>query len=107
MNSDLNFFRVADPEEPGTPEEFDDSGCTCENPSDQFLVSIEEGSIYLRHKDCGKPPPASWGDWNCLVEMPEFQARVAWTSHPCTCNFMVQLSCDCDSWLNVEYTGKV
>ena len=47
--------------------------CTCSQPDDQYLMEIDNGSVSLTHRACGKQPR---GDYIDLVEMARIPVTV-------------------------------
>lgn len=45
--------------------------CPCPTPDDQYLLEIDEGSVLLAHKACGKAPRGDWWQDNLsLMQVP-------------------------------------
>jgi hypothetical protein len=72
---------------PERPEE-----CSC--GSDMISVEIECGSVYVICADCKKGKHEGFEDALCAGPV-----KFRFTVEPCSCNFMVQSSCDCDRYL--------
>lgn len=76
-----------------TPESWAAQFCSCEKA--QVRLSIEDACVHLDCAACGKP----MNDWfQENVQMAPIP--VSYEIHPghCTCNMMLQTSCDCDQW---------
>lgn len=97
----LTFFPV-DPSEAEPPEEYDDGGCPCAKPDSAYQLEINEGQVSLVHATCGKPPPASWGDWEDLVYMNAIPVRLAWVPECDGSMWHGDQRCDCG--VSVELT---
>lgn len=50
-----------------------DLECPCPDPDDQYLLEVDNGSVFLVHRTCGKQPR---GDYPDLVEMPSIPVTV-------------------------------
>lgn len=67
-----DLFWLADPE-PVEPEGVNDFDCSCPDPDDQYLLEIDNGSVSLVHKACGKQP---YDDYVDMVELPQIPVTV-------------------------------
>jgi hypothetical protein len=68
--------------QPATPQDPDqhhpgEQECSCLSPDDQYLLEVDNGSVFLIHQACGKQPA---GDYTDLIEMPRMPVTV--TAHP-------------------------
>ncbi|TXS50153.1 phiSA1p31-related protein [Streptomyces sp. t39] len=80
-------FRPCNPfEEPEAldPSEYE---CPCPAPDDQYLLTIDEGGVFLTHKACGKAPR---GDW--------WQESLSLTQVPVTLTHEPYGTCDGSQW---------
>ena len=66
--------------------------CTCD--SKLLSVEIECGSVYVTCVGCKKRKHEGFEDGFCAGPI-----TFRFTVEPCSCNFMVQSSCDCDRYL--------
>jgi hypothetical protein len=67
-----------------------DPSCSCPNPDDQYTLEIDNGSVLITHRACGKTPA---GDWNEVLVLDALPVTVRWERpHPCWC----ETGCDCD-----------
>ncbi|MCL8016915.1 hypothetical protein [Streptomyces sp. AS02] len=69
----MDLFPLVDDQAGADDDALADSECSCSQPDDQYLLEIDNGSVFLIHKACGKQPR---GDYTCLVEMPPVQVTV-------------------------------
>ncbi|MEU9703028.1 phiSA1p31-related protein [Streptomyces sp. NPDC047981] len=66
-----SFFEPCNPFEPANEPDATEYGCTCPTPDDQYLLEIDEGSVLLTHKACGKSPRGDWWqDSSSLMQVP-------------------------------------
>jgi hypothetical protein len=88
-----DLFKISD-HEPFGQAPADDVECPCPEPDDQYLLEIEEGSLFLTHKACGKSPRGDWTDVFHLDQIP-----VTVQAHPYgNCDgseWHGELRCDC------------
>ncbi|MFE6126669.1 hypothetical protein ACFQ6Q_00130 [Streptomyces sp. NPDC056437] len=62
------FFELAEPAAYADTPDDAEYGCPCPAPDDQYLLEIDEGSVLLTHKTCGKSPRGDWWQ-DCLSLM--------------------------------------
>jgi hypothetical protein len=67
----------------------------CECKGDLVSVEIEDGAVYVMCTTCEKLKHESYADFFRAGPM-TFKVTV----DPCSCNFMLQYSCDCDRYFN-------
>ncbi|WP_331764781.1 phiSA1p31-related protein [Streptomyces sp. NBC_01238] len=61
-----DLFKLSEPQPFDEECAAGDYDCQCPNPDDQYLLEIDNGSVFLVHRACGKQPR---GDYLGLVEM--------------------------------------
>jgi hypothetical protein len=68
-----NLFELSEPQPFDEDHIVADAECPCTKPGDQYLLEIDNGSVFLVHQACGKQPR---GDYLDLVEMARLPVTV-------------------------------
>lgn len=100
------FFEPSDPFAPADMLDPTECECPCPNPDDQYLLEIDEGSVLLTHKACGKAPLGDW--WQDTLSL--MQVPVTLTHEPYgNCDGSAwhgERRCDCGTVAVIEITDR-